>query len=99
LFVTDPGLVNLPIVAAALDVLKRTGVPVAVFAKVDGNPTLKNLAHGLAAYRSGGHDGVIAFGGGSGMDVGKVIAFMSGQPGPVFDFEARGDWWTRAAAR
>jgi len=96
LFVTDPGLVDLPIVAKALDILKKANVPVAVFSKVDGNPTLKNLDDGLAAYKAGGHDGVVAFGGGSGMDVGKLIAFMSGQSRPVFDFEDREDWWTRA---
>ena len=74
-------------------------MPVAVFSKVDGNPTLKNLDDGLAAYKAGGHDGVIAFGGGSGMDVGKLVAFMSGQKRPVFDFEDREDWWTRADAK
>ncbi len=98
LLVTDPGLVDLPIVAKALDVLTQAGVPVAVFSRVDGNPTLKNLDDGLAAYRAGNHDGVIAFGGGSAMDVGKVIAFMSGQTRPVWDFEDREDWWTRADA-
>jgi len=96
LFVTDPGLVALPIVANALAVLKEAGIEHAVFSKVDGNPTLKNLEDGLAAYRSGGHDGVIAFGGGSGMDVGKLVAFMSRQTRSVFDFEDREDWWTRA---
>src|SRR5260221_2086334 len=99
LFVTDPGLVNLLIVKKALDVLKTANVPVAVFSKVDGNPTLQNLNDGLAAYKAGGHDGVIAFGGGSGMDVGKCIAFMSGQTRPIFDFEDRADWWTRADAK
>jgi alcohol dehydrogenase class IV len=96
LFVTDPGLVNLPIVARTLGILKEAGVPHAVFSKVDGNPTLKNVEDGLAAYKAGGHDGVIVFGGGSAMDAGKVIAFMSGQTRPVFDFEDREDWWTRA---
>jgi alcohol dehydrogenase len=96
LFVTDPGLVSLPIVTRALDVLKRASIPVAVFSKVDGNPTLKNLDDGLAAYKAGDHDGVIAFGGGSAMDVGKTIAFMSGQTRPVWDFEDREDWWARA---
>jgi alcohol dehydrogenase class IV len=96
LFVTDPGLVNLPIVAKALDVLKWANIPTAVFSKVDGNPTLRNLDDGLAAYKAGAHDGVIAFGGGSGMDIGKLIAFMSGQSRGVFDFEDREDWWTRA---
>ena len=96
LFVTDPGLVNLPIVARALDVLGKAQIKTAVFSKVDGNPTLQNLSDGLVAYRAGGHDGVIAFGGGSGMDIGKLIAFMSGQVRSVFDFEDREDWWTRA---
>jgi alcohol dehydrogenase class IV len=96
LFVTDPGLVSLPIVAKALDILKAAGISTAVFSKVDGNPTLKNLDDGIAAYKAGGHDGVIAFGGGSGMDIGKLVAFMAGQTRPVFDFEDREDWWTRA---
>lgn len=96
LFVTDPGLAGLPVVATALAVLDAAGVPYAVFSKVDGNPTLANLDDGLAAYKAGGHDGVIAFGGGSAMDIGKTIAFMSGQARPVWDFEDRADWWTRA---
>jgi alcohol dehydrogenase class IV len=99
LFVTDPGLINLPIVGKALDILKTAKVPVAVFSKVDGNPTLTNLDDGVAAYRAGGHDGVIAFGGGSAMDIGKLVAFMAGQSRPVFDFEDRADWWTRADAK
>jgi alcohol dehydrogenase len=98
LLVTDPGLVDLPIVATARDILAKAKVPVAVFSKVDGNPTLQNLEDGIAAYKAGGHDGVIAFGGGSAMDIGKLIAFMSGQTRSVFDFEDREDWWTRANA-
>jgi alcohol dehydrogenase len=98
LFVTDPGLVDLPIVAKAREILSKANVLHAVFSKVDGNPTLKNLEDGIAAYKDGGHDGIIAFGGGSAMDVGKLIAFMSGQSRSVFDFEDREDWWTRANA-
>jgi alcohol dehydrogenase class IV len=96
LFVTDPGLVNLPIVAKTLDLLKKANIPVVVFSKVDGNPTLANLNDGIAAYKAGKHDGVIAFGGGSGMDIGKLVAFQAGQTRPVFEFEDREDWWTRA---
>lgn len=99
LFVTDPGLVNLPIVAKALDLLRVVKIPAAVFSKVDGNPTLKNLDDGIAAYKAGGHDGVIAFGGGSAMDIAKLVAFQAGQSRPVFDFEDREDWWTRADAK
>jgi alcohol dehydrogenase len=99
LFVTDPGLVSLPIVAKALDILTKGGIQTAVFSKVDGNPTFNNLEDGLTAYRGGGHDGVIAFGGGSAMDIGKSIAFMSGQSRPIVDFEDREDWWTRADAK
>jgi len=99
LFVTDPGLVNLPIVARALEILGKAQIKTAVFSKVDGNPTLQNLGDGLTAYRAGKHDGVIAFGGGSAMDIGKLVAFMVGQVRPVFDFENREDWWTRADAK
>ena len=70
-----------------------------LFADVRGNPVAANIEAGLAAYRAGGHDGVIAFGGGSALDAGKVIAFMSGQTRPLWDFEDIGDWWTRADER
>jgi alcohol dehydrogenase class IV len=72
-------------------------VPTArLFADVRGNPVAANVTAGLQAYHAGAHDGVIAFGGGSGLDAGKVIAFMSGQTRPLWDFEDIGDWWTRA---
>ncbi len=92
LFVTDRGLKDHAMVRAALAL-----VPSAVlFADVRGNPVAANVDTGLAAYRAGRHDGVIAFGGGSALDAGKVIAFMSGQTRPLWDFEDIGDWWTRA---
>jgi alcohol dehydrogenase class IV len=65
---------------------------------VRGNPTASHVEAGLSAYRAGKHDGVVAFGGGSAIDCGKVIAFMSGQTRPLWDFEDIGDWWTRADA-
>jgi alcohol dehydrogenase class IV len=98
LLVTDRGLANLPITQNALDLLDRGGLGRAMFAEVDPNPNEKNLAAGLEAYQRGGHDGVIAFGGGSGLDLGKVVAFMCGQTRPVWDYEDVGDWWTRADA-
>ena len=96
LLVTDKGLAPLPITAKALDILEAAGLGRAVFSEVDPNPNEKNLDAGLAVYREGGHDGVIAFGGGSGLDLGKMVAFMAGQTRPVWDFEDIGDWWTRA---
>ncbi len=96
LLVTDRGLAGLPITAAALDVLEAAGLGRAMFADVDPNPNEINLAAGLEVYRAGGHDGVVAFSGGSGLDLGKMVAFMAGQTRPVWDFEDVGDWWTRA---
>ena len=96
LLVTDKGLASLPITAAALDLMDAAGLGRAMFADVDPNPTEINLAAGVAAYKAGGHDGVIAFGGGSGLDLGKAVAFMAGQTRPVWDYEDIGDWWTRA---
>jgi alcohol dehydrogenase class IV len=96
LLVTDKALAALPIVSNALKILRDAGIEAALFAEVQSNPTGENLEAGLKIYRGGGHDGVIAFGGGSGLDLGKCIAFMAGQTRPVWDFEDIGDWWTRA---
>jgi alcohol dehydrogenase len=96
LFVTDPVLANLPIAARALEVLEAGGLAAKVFSEVKPNPVAANVEAGVAAFRAGNHDGVIAFGGGSGLDTGKVIAFMAGQTRPMWDFEDIGDWWTRA---
>jgi alcohol dehydrogenase class IV len=96
LVVTDRGLADLPMVRVTLDTLESAGLGRALFSEVDPNPTEVNLQAGLSTYLRGEHDGVIAFGGGSGLDLGKLIAFMSGQRRPVWDFEDIGDWWSRA---
>ncbi|MEM7616144.1 MAG: iron-containing alcohol dehydrogenase, partial [Pseudomonadota bacterium] len=96
LLVTDKGLAPLPITTATLDLLEAAGLGRAIFSEVDPNPTEANAAAGVQAYREGGHDGVIAFGGGSGLDLGKAVAFMAGQSRLIWDFEDIGDWWTRA---
>ncbi|WP_166267991.1 iron-containing alcohol dehydrogenase [Marinobacter caseinilyticus] len=98
LLVTDKGLASLPITHATLDRLAEGGLGRALFADVDPNPTELNMTSGIQAFRDGGHDGVIAFGGGSGLDLGKLIAFMAGQTRPVWDFEDIGDYWMRADA-
>ena len=98
LLVTDRGLATLPITAQVIERLNNNDMPTAVFADVDLNPNEQNLAAGIAAFKAGGHDGVIAFGGGSGIDLGKMVAFMAEQTRPVWDFEDIGDWWARANA-
>lgn len=97
LLITDRGLAPMPITQNALDILDAAGLGRALFADVDSNPTDVNLDAGVKAFKAGGHDGVIAFGGGSGLDLGKCVAFMAGQTRPVWDFEDIGDWWTRAS--
>jgi alcohol dehydrogenase class IV len=92
LIVTDEGLVATPMLKNALAALKNA----ALFGAVKGNPDSSHVEAGLRAYRAGDHDGVVAFGGGSALDAGKVVAFMSGQTRPLWDFEDIGDWWTRA---
>ena len=96
LLVTDRGLARVEITQKALDILDAAGLGRAIFADVDPNPDETNLENGIKVFRDGGHDGVIAFGGGSGLDLGKMVAFMCGQTRPVWDFEDIGDWWTRA---
>lgn len=96
LFVTDRGLAGMEITAKTRALIEAAGLGGAMFSEVDPNPSDINVAAGLKVYREGGYDGVIAFGGGSALDLGKTIAFMAGQTRPLWDFEDVGDWWTRA---
>jgi alcohol dehydrogenase len=84
--------------AKAMETLSAACVAGKLFSDVQPNPVESNITAGVAAFNAGGHDGVVAFGGGSALDAGKLIAFMKGQTRPVFDFEDVGDWWTRADA-
>jgi len=93
LIVTDPGILKTNIISKVNKSLTNDAV---VYSDVQGNPTGSNVMNGVKVFHSGKHDGVIAVGGGSGMDVGKGIAFMAGQQRPLWDFEDIGDYWTRA---
>lgn len=91
LLVTDPGLAVLPVVQSALALCLADGLDCNIFSNIKGNPHGRNVSDGVAAYRDGGHDGVIAFGGGSAIDAAKAIALMVGQDRPLWDFEDVGD--------
>ena len=79
LLVTDLSLAKSNMVIDVLEKLKEGGFLVAIYSNVVGNPTGNNVTEGVNYYNKNNCDGVIAFGGGSGLDVGKAIAFMSGQ--------------------
>ena len=96
LLVTDKGLAETDIVKNTLSILDKNKVPAKIYSNVVGNPTGKNVNEGVESYKKNICDGVIAFGGGSGQDVGKAVAFMSGQTLPIWDFEDVGDNWTKA---
>jgi alcohol dehydrogenase len=96
LLVTDPVLAAMPMLATAKAALNDAGLACSVFSDVKPNPVAANVEAGVAMLRAEQHDGVVAFGGGSALDAGKVIAFMAGQTRPMWDFEDVGDWWTRA---
>ena len=96
LLVTDKGLAGSDIIQNSLSNLKQNSFEVILYSNVVGNPTGTNVNQGVEIYRKNNCDGVIAFGGGSGLDVGKAVAFMSGQDLPIWDFEDVGDNWTKA---
>ncbi|MCB1700177.1 MAG: iron-containing alcohol dehydrogenase [Pseudomonadales bacterium] len=98
LLVTDPGLAGMEILTGPLADCRRSGLAAGLFSDIKSNPTGQNVCDGIEAYREGGHDGVIAFGGGSAMDAGKAIAFMVGQHGSLWEFEDLGVNWQRADA-
>jgi alcohol dehydrogenase class IV len=96
LLVTDKGLSNSEIIKNSLKNLNDQGINVELYSNVVGNPTGSNVSEGVQVYKKNNCDGVIAFGGGSGLDVGKAIAFMSGQTLSIWDFEDVGDNWKKA---
>ena len=96
LFVTDKDLVSLPMTVEIITNLKNSFSKLDIFSDFTGNPTGKNITEGVKIYNNNSCDGVIAFGGGSALDVGKAIAFMCGQKRPIWDFEDVGDYWKRA---
>ena len=96
LLVTDKGLASSDIIQNSLSNLKQNSFEVILYSNVIGNPTGTNVNEGVGIYRKNNCDGVIAIGGGSGLDVGKAVAFMSGQDLPIWDFEDVGDNWTKA---
>ena len=96
LLVTDKGLVDSDIVKNTLSILKIQNINTKLYSNVVGNPTGKNVNEGVESFKKNNCNGVIAFGGGSGLDVGKAVAFMSGQTLPIWDFEDKGDNWTKA---
>lgn len=98
LLVTDPGLAQLPMTANIVAACENAGLGIKIFCAIKPNPTADNVAAGVAAYRRGRHDGVIAFGGGSGLDVGKTVAVMATQDCALLDLEDIGDNWRRAVA-
>ncbi len=95
LLITDAGLRTSDIVENALKIGKDNDMEIGLFTEVKGNPTGKNVDDGVVAYKNGGYDGIIAFGGGSGLDAAKAIALMVGQDRPLWDFEDVGDNWLR----
>jgi len=96
LFVTDKNLVTLPMTIKTINNLKKVFKDINIFSNFSGNPFGKNINEGVELYNKNKCDGVIAFGGGSALDVGKGIAFMCGQTRPLWDFEDIGDYWKRA---
>ncbi|MEX1368903.1 MAG: iron-containing alcohol dehydrogenase [Nannocystaceae bacterium] len=96
LVITDPGVAKLPWFAAIIDSLRAAKLGVGIFDAVDANPSGSTVEAGVAAYREGGHDGIVLIGGGSAMDAGKCVALLANNPGTVFDYEDVGDNWKRA---
>ena len=96
LFVTDKDLVNLPFIQQILSKMKIIFKELKIFSNFSGNPIGENVDEGVNEYKKKNCNGVIAIGGGSALDVGKAIAFMSGQNRPIWDFEDIGEYWKRA---
>ena len=96
LFVTDKDLINLPFIKKIISEISKEIKELKIFSNFTGNPVGDNVDDGVKEFKINNCDGIIAIGGGSALDVGKAIAFMSGQKRPIWDFEDIGDYWKRA---
>ena len=96
LLVTDKDLIELPFIKNIISNLKKKFSQFNIFSNFTGNPIGENIEEGVEIFKKNNSDGVIAIGGGSALDVGKAVAFMSGQNRPIWDFEDIGDYWKRA---
>ena len=94
LLVTDKDLVKTKMVEETLEINKRANLPTAVFSDLKGNPLGSNVKKGVVIFKNGEHDGIIAFGGGSSLDVGKSIALQASLDRPLWDFTDGGSFWT-----
>ena len=95
LLVTDKDLINLEFIKDLVNDLEKK-FKLSTFSNFSGNPTGENVDEGVEVFKKNSCDSVVAIGGGSALDVGKAIAFMSGQSRPIWDFEDIGDYWKRA---
>ena len=95
LLITDPGIAALPMISEAVEICITAGLGCTVFSDIQANPVGKNISDGVNVFKAGKHDGVIAFGGGSALDVAKAVALMVGQDRPLWDYEDKEDWCTR----
>ena len=96
LFVSDKDLIELSFIKKIINDLEKNFNKLNIFSNFAGNPIGENVEEGVEKFKKNNCDGVIAIGGGSALDVGKAIAFMSGQNRPIWDFEDIGDYWKRA---
>ena len=93
LFVTDKDLAKAKMVEDTLEINKRAKLPTGIFSDLKGNPLGSQVKKGVEVFKNGNHDGVIAFGGGSSLDVGKSIILQAALNKPLWDFTDGGSFW------
>lgn len=79
LIVTDASTATLPFTRELLDQLNDAGLRGALYADIEANPTDRSVENGAAFYRTCNADGIVALGGGSGLDAGKAITLIASQ--------------------
>jgi len=94
LFVTDKDLAKTKMVEETLEINKRAKLSTTVFSDLRGNPLGSQVKKGVDVFKNGSHDGVIAFGGGSSLDVGKSIVLQAALNRPLWDFTDGGSFWS-----
>jgi alcohol dehydrogenase class IV len=87
LLVTDPGMLPLEPLALLKAHLQQADITFAVFSDIASNPSMADVARGVATFNAGKHDSLIALGGGSAMDAAKGISLSAVDPEGLVRFE------------
>ena len=88
--ISGPHLKKIGLVDKCRDALKAAGIKSGIFTETEGNPGTDTVDKAAELFMDSGSDLIIAFGGGSPIDVAKAVAILGTYGGAITDYEGVG---------